>query len=233
MKLKLENFLSSTLRPLLSSQDNTKPSLWIFGYGSLMWNPGFDFEDQARAKLPGYSRRFYLTNTTYRGTVEKPGRVVTIVEDREKAASTFGLAFQVRGWTQITTALEHLYVREVQNGYVFRVVNLEFEDTQETVQALTCIALRDNACYSAPSQHSSGCDCDEAYMRRMAYEIATASGKAGPNHEYLSKLADCIRALFPRVVDEHLFQLESYMLQFMNVASVGFESKAEFMELMA
>lgn len=207
MKLKFDNFLNSTLRPLLATENGQKPSLWIFGYGSLIWNPGFEYEHEAKARLPGYSRRFYQGNTTYRGTIDQPGRVVTIVEDDQE--DTYGLAFKVQGWSQVTAALDHLHYREIRSGYAFRVVTLELFDTHETVQALTCIALKENALFMAPSTSVQE-------LKLMAFQIATAHGKGGPNHEYLSKLAESMRRLFPHAWDDHLFQLENLMLQFLN-----------------
>lgn len=47
-----------------------KPLIWIFGYGSLMWHPGFKYETMTKGCLEGYSRKFYQGNTTYRGTDE-------------------------------------------------------------------------------------------------------------------------------------------------------------------
>ena len=50
--------------------------LWVFAYGSLMWKPGFAYEERATASLPGYVRRFCLDSITYRGTPEAPGLVL-------------------------------------------------------------------------------------------------------------------------------------------------------------
>jgi len=138
---------------------------------------------------------------------------VTILE--EDTSDTYGLAFKVQGWSQILEALEHLHVREILSGYVFRLVEIEFLDTKRTIQALTCIALKDNDLYLAPTTLVSDSDLDQ-HLRKVAWEIAVAAGKAGPNHEYLSKLADCMRQFFPDAHDEHLFGLEKYMLDFIN-----------------
>lgn len=50
--------------------DNGEPSLWIFGYGSLLWNVGFKYAESVKAKLTGYSRRFFHANMNFRGTPE-------------------------------------------------------------------------------------------------------------------------------------------------------------------
>ena len=49
--------------------------LWVFGYGSLIWRPGFAFEEQAKARLSGYHRALCILSHVHRGTPEKPGLV--------------------------------------------------------------------------------------------------------------------------------------------------------------
>lgn len=53
-----------------SPTENGNPCLYVFGYGSLIWNPGFAFDQQYRAVARGYSRKFYQGNTVFRGTEE-------------------------------------------------------------------------------------------------------------------------------------------------------------------
>ena len=50
---------------------SAESSLWVFGYGSLCWFPGFEFGDSVLGHIEGYSRRFWQGNTTHRGTEEK------------------------------------------------------------------------------------------------------------------------------------------------------------------
>ena len=50
-----------------------RDALWIFGYGSLIWNPGFAFDDRVVARLDGWHRSFCMRSIHYRGTVEVPG----------------------------------------------------------------------------------------------------------------------------------------------------------------
>ena len=58
-------------------------TLWVFGYGSLMWNPGFDYEEQFIARLPGYHRSFCMRSIHHRGTDENPGLVLALDETDE------------------------------------------------------------------------------------------------------------------------------------------------------
>jgi len=209
---------------------NGTPTLYVFGYGSLLWKTGFAYEKQYRALLRGYSRRFYQGNTTFRGTPALPGRVVTLMED--EGSQTYGLAFKVEGWPSIFDALEHLYMREIENGYSFRVVTLEFLDTGEVGHALTCIALKHNIFFLGPpvDPASEICPSDfesrdqnqdqdqdqDRLQRSMALDIVRARGKAGSNSEYILKLACSMRELFPNVEDEDLFQLEAFVISFLD-----------------
>lgn len=59
--------------------ENQTASIWIFGYGSLCWNPGCDFGDSAIGHIEGFQRRFWQGNVTHRGVPGKPGRVATLL----------------------------------------------------------------------------------------------------------------------------------------------------------
>ena len=70
-------------------------NLWVFGYGSLMWKPGFEYLERRTARLDGFQRRFALTSRHYRGTPEKPGLVLGL--DWAPGRSCTGVAFRVAG----------------------------------------------------------------------------------------------------------------------------------------
>ena len=67
--------------------------LWIFGYGSLLWDPGFTPAEQCRARLEGWHRSFSMRSIHYRGTVQDPGLVLAL--DQRAGAACDGIAMRV------------------------------------------------------------------------------------------------------------------------------------------
>ncbi|VDM45652.1 unnamed protein product [Toxocara canis] len=184
-----------------------RPSVWIFGYGSLIWNTGFSYDESRKAIVRGYSLRMYQGNTFHRGDAALPGRVATLIKDKQSYAC--GLIFRVTGIAKIKAALKHLYEREVLNGYEFTAVHVEQvtfkganNDETTQIMALTCIANADNEFYLGPGP-----------LNVIGEQIALARGRAGPNSDYLFKLIDEIRVLFPNYSDNHIFALEHFVLQ--------------------
>lgn len=92
--------------------------LWVFGYGSLMWRPGFEFEQSARARLEGYSRRFCVRSVHHRGTEARPGLVLGL----DRGGACDGMAFKVPA-DRIPETLRYLRAREQVNG-VYREARL-------------------------------------------------------------------------------------------------------------
>src|SRR2546429_9469021 len=65
--------------------------LWIFGYGSLMWSPGFSYKEKRLARVHGYHRALCILSTRYRGTHRKPGLVMGLC----RGGSCWGMAFRI------------------------------------------------------------------------------------------------------------------------------------------
>jgi glutathione-specific gamma-glutamylcyclotransferase len=82
--------------------------LWVFGYGSLMWAPGFAFRERSRGLLHGYHRALCILSTRHRGTHRRPGLVVGLC----RGGSCWGIAFRVPA-AQVPAALRHLWNREM------------------------------------------------------------------------------------------------------------------------
>ena len=98
--------------------------LWVFGYGSLMWRPGFDYEEKCPALVHGYHRSLCIFSHVHRGTPEKPGLVLGL----DLGGSCHGLAFRVRPENRAST-LDYLREREqVTSVYIEKWVTAEIGD---------------------------------------------------------------------------------------------------------
>ncbi|XP_049807152.1 putative glutathione-specific gamma-glutamylcyclotransferase 2 [Schistocerca nitens] len=172
--------------------DHHQTGLWVFGYGSLCWNPGFDYECCLVGCVRGWSRKFWQGNTTHRGTEGKPGRVATMVQEKE--GEVWGCAFLVRG----EAALPYLKDRECElGGYRTLVANFEPRRADRPAfPVLLYVATPDN-------RHWLG----DAPLPDMARHIASSSGASGHNVEYVLRLAQFVRTIAPGS-DEELFELE-------------------------
>src|SRR5215218_3255850 len=83
--------------------------LWVFAYGSLMWNPEFEYVRSAPAMLRGYHRSFCVYSTRYRGTPEQPGLVLGL----DRGGSCRGIAYQIAA-AKVERMLHDLWEREMQ-----------------------------------------------------------------------------------------------------------------------
>lgn len=156
-------------------------TLWIFGYGSLIWNPGFDPAARALARAEGWHRSFCMRSIHHRGTVERPGLVLAL--DAAPGAVCAGVAFAVASG-QEDAVLAGLRDRElVSSAYLERALPVALTDGR-VVRAVTYVIDPDHA------QYCGGLDLED-----QARVIAGASGGRGPNAEYLFNTADHLHEL--------------------------------------
>ncbi|MCG6883199.1 MAG: gamma-glutamylcyclotransferase [Silicimonas sp.] len=145
--------------------------LWVFGYASLMWNPGIPVAERRLATLSGFHRSFCMSSIHHRGTVEKPGLVLAL--DPSETAYCTGLALRVAEGEE-AAAIDYLRERElISSAYVERIVPVAFE-SGETAEALAYVVDTSHEQYVA---HLS--------LEEQADIIARAVGGRGPNTEYL------------------------------------------------
>jgi cation transport protein ChaC len=85
-----------------------KGDLWVFGYGSLMWSPGFSYSQKARGRIHGYHRALCILSTRYRGTKRKPGLVMGLC----RGGSCWGMAYRLHAG-EVRRALVRLWKREM------------------------------------------------------------------------------------------------------------------------
>ncbi|MFT6307334.1 MAG: cation transport protein ChaC, partial [Halioglobus sp.] len=114
----------------------TAANLWVFGYGSLIWRPGFAFAEKRLATVVGYRRRFCQASHDHRGTPDRPGRVVTLSPDSDSQCE--GMAFKLE--ESVEDVLKLLDIRE-QDGYERQSLALTFRDGS-IEQGVTWIAAK-------------------------------------------------------------------------------------------
>jgi len=184
-------------------------SLWVFGYGSLVWKPGFQHGKTAVGYVEGLARRFWQGNETHRGVPGAPGRVATLVEERE--AVTHGMAMELKG----EEALDYLNNREMTlGGYIQRIST--FYPTSCSIPpfpVLVFIATPQSKHWLGPSSH-----------RSIAKQVVGSTGPSGHNVEYVLKLAQWLRKTFPEVWDDHLYTLETFVLIEVKLQNLCLES---------
>ncbi len=155
---------------------------WVFSYGSLMWSPGIDFIESAKANLHGRKRSFCIYSVHYRGTYCRPGLVLGL----RQGGSCEGMAFKIRPGSERET-LRYLRDRELVNG-VYREahvpIRLHIGDEHREVTALTYIAET----------------CHPSFIGRMtlneqAAMITSAAGRNGTNLEYFLNTIQHLRDL--------------------------------------
>ncbi len=148
-------------------------ALWVFGYGSLLWNPGFEPAQVKTAVLRDYTRSFCMLSIHHRGTEDDPGLVLAL--DATTGAQCTGVAFQVKP-EQEGAVLAMLRERElISSAYVEEIVQLQVGET--TLAALA---------YVIDPNHVQYCQFD---LETQAKMIARAVGGRGPNTEYLYNTA--------------------------------------------
>jgi cation transport protein ChaC len=149
---------------------STRADLWIFAYGSLMWNPGFPFRQWAPALVYGYHRALCIASDRWRGTPRRPGLVLGL----DRGGACRGIAFKVAR-RDVGDVLGELWAREIRrHAYRPRLVHTRLPERE--VQALTFIADPVQAGYAGPLSVA------EASVR-----VANCRGVRGPNLEYLMR----------------------------------------------
>ncbi len=171
-----------------SRLDLPRDELWIFAYGSLMWDPAFRFENSAPALLRGYHRAFCIYSSRYRGTASAPGLVLGL----DRGGACRGRAYRVAA-ADIPEALEALWLREMRRRvYVPRLLPVGMGS--ERRMALAFLANRRHDGYAG-----------RLGLEAAAAIIAARRGERGPNVDYLVNTLRHLDAL--GVHDRHLHDL--------------------------
>ncbi|KAH9437993.1 hypothetical protein MCOR02_001632 [Pyricularia oryzae] len=188
---------------------------WIFGYGSLIWKPPPHFDCRIPGWVTGYVRRFWQSLTTnqpplpfpsedHRGTPEKPGRVVTLLErsfwetltDHHEDAPdrVWGVAYRIKA-DKVDEVKDYLDIREI-NGYTIHYTPFHPADRSAPIRTLVYIGTPDNPQFVGPQDPQA-----------LAEHIHRSEGPSGLNRDYLLSLDDALNQLGPESGDEHVADL--------------------------
>jgi len=183
--------LEATRHALLGATIAAQQDIWVYGYGSLMWDPGFHFSEVRLAQLQGYQRRFTYWTRIARGTTDRPALMLTL-EKQNVACCCTGLAFRISGeLAEVESAM--LWRREMlRNGYCPTL--LPVHTPQGPLNALVF------ACNHTHDDYAGEMPLDET-----AAIIAVAAGVIGTNREYLEQMAAQLQAL--QIQDPYVEQL--------------------------
>jgi cation transport protein ChaC len=151
--------------------DMITDGFWVFGYGSLLWQPEFDAKEQVSGVLRGYHRSFCMWSIHHRGSEQEPGLVLALDKGTE-TCNCQGVAFFIGG-DDAEQALIDLRARElISSAYYEAVETIELTDGRR-VSAL---------CYIIDPEHVQYCNLT---LEKQAQVISQAVGDRGPNVDYL------------------------------------------------
>ncbi|MHB8667592.1 MAG: gamma-glutamylcyclotransferase [Burkholderiales bacterium] len=161
---------------------------WVFGYGSLVWNPLFHFEEKRVVTTHGYHRSFCLWSRINRGTLDRPGLVLGL----DRGGRCRGVAYRI-AQEHAENELRLVWRREMMTGaYVPRWVNVT--DGETTFRAVTFTINRASPSYAGRLPPETIID-----------RLTTCHGRMGPGMDYLVRTAEALRAC--GIVDRHLQHL--------------------------
>jgi cation transport protein ChaC len=149
-------------------RDNIEP-VWIFAYGSLMWNPEMPFAERRPALLRGWHRSFCLYSRDYRGTPERPGLVLGL----DRGGSCRGIAYRLPE-SSLGEAIDRVWAREMA-GEVYRMRPVRVVTPEGRVGAYAFVVRRDRPDYAG-----------RLGLEEVARIIAVAEGGRGTGRDYLT-----------------------------------------------
>ena len=164
----------------LSETDLSKGDLWVFGYGSLMWRPDFEFIERVPARLIGEHRALCVYSFVHRGTPEKPGLVLGL----DRGGACRGIAFRVAEQHRAATVADLREREQVTSVYreVMRSVWLE-DDARRRVSALAYVVDRGHVQYAG-----------RLSLAEQLRHVRQGHGQSGVNRDYVLATVKAIEA---------------------------------------
>jgi cation transport protein ChaC len=170
--------------------DQAAGDLWVFGYGSLMWRPGFDFLERIEARLLGAHRALCVYSFVHRGTPERPGLVLGL----DRGGNCRGVAFRVAASAWSAT-VAYLRARE-QVTMVYREARRRVwlaNDPNRAVMAL---------CYTVDRSHPQY--AGRLTLDQQLHYVRQGHGQSGANRDYVVATVAALEQLGYRETELHL-----------------------------
>jgi cation transport protein ChaC len=163
--------------------------LWVFGYGSLMWRPGFAYLERVSARLIGLHRALCVFSFVHRGTPERPGLVLGL----DRGGMCRGIAYRVAAAARSET-IAYLRSREqVTSVYLETMRRIELEDrARSRVRAL---------CYTVDRSHVQY--AGRLTLAESLHHVRQGHGRSGPNRDYVLETVRALEGLGYRETELH------------------------------
>jgi glutathione-specific gamma-glutamylcyclotransferase len=173
-----------------TNAEHATGDLWVFGYGSLMWRPGFAHLERVPARLIGLHRALCVFSFVHRGTPERPGLVLGL----DRGGMCRGIAYRVAAADR-TATIDYLRAREqVTSVYLETMRQIELEDhARRRVRAL---------CYTIDRSHAQY--AGRLTLAESLHYVRQGHGQSGPNRDYVLETVRALEALGYRETDLHL-----------------------------
>jgi cation transport protein ChaC len=170
--------------------DHEAKDLWVFGYGSLIWRPGFEYVERAPARMVGLHRSLCVYSFVHRGTPERPGLVLGL----DRGGACRGVAYRVAAKQRAET-LAYLRAREQATSVYLEVVRNVWVagKPERRVNAVCYVVDRSHVQYAG-----------RLSIDRQLHLVRQGHGKSGPNREYVLETVGALEALDCRDSELHL-----------------------------
>jgi cation transport protein ChaC len=174
-----------------SEFDHRDEDLWVFGYGSLIWRPGFEYLERVPAHIIGLHRSLCVYSFDHRGTPERPGLVLGL----DFGGACRGIAYRVAAKHRAAT-LAYLREREQTTAVYRETVRMTWlpGPPERRVDALCYVVDRGHVQYAGQLPHD-----------RQSHIVRQAHGRSGNNRDYVIETVKSLEAL--DIVDHDLHQL--------------------------
>jgi glutathione-specific gamma-glutamylcyclotransferase len=173
-----------------TTAEQERGELWVFGYGSLMWRPGFAYLERVPARLIGLHRALCVFSFVHRGTPERPGLVLGL----DRGGMCRGIAFRIAASARADT-VAYLRAREqVTTVYVETMRQVELEDdARRRVRALCYLVDRSHVQYAG-----------RLTLAESLHHVRQGHGRSGRNSDYVLETVRALEALGYRESELHL-----------------------------